>query len=47
MTSIDNKIPPVKVIEKGANAIRSYWNNKNLKKRNTDRYGDIKNWLMK
>ena len=33
MSSIDKKMPPASVLERGADAIRAYWNNKNLKKR--------------
>ncbi len=33
MKSIDSKLPPVSVIERGSDAIRTYWNNKNLRKR--------------
>ncbi len=33
MTSIDSKMPPVATLEKGANAIRAYWNNKNIRRR--------------
>lgn len=33
MKSIDNKLPPASVLERGANAVRTYWNSKNLRKR--------------
>ena len=33
MKSIDTKLPPVKTIERGADAIRTYWNGKNLRRR--------------
>ncbi len=33
MSSPDSKMPPAAILEKGANAIRSYWNGKNLRKR--------------
>jgi hypothetical protein len=33
MGGIDKKLPPVNVLERGANAVRKYWNNKNLRKR--------------
>ena len=33
MKSIDTKLPPAKTIERGADAIRTYWNGKNLRKR--------------
>jgi hypothetical protein len=35
MKSVDNKLPPASVLESGANAVRTYWNNKNLRKRKT------------
>lgn len=33
MGSIDKIMPPVSVLERGADAVRAYWNAKNLKKR--------------
>lgn len=33
MKSIDTKLPPVSVLVRGADAVRKYWNNKNLRKR--------------
>jgi len=33
MKSIDKKLPPASILERGAEAVRAYWNNKNLRKR--------------
>jgi hypothetical protein len=33
MRDIDKKMPPAAVLERGADAVRKYWNNKNLRKR--------------
>lgn len=33
MSCVDRVFPPDSILEKGANAIRTYWNNKNLRKR--------------
>jgi len=35
MTPIDHKLPPASVLSNGSEAIRNYWNNKNLRKRKT------------
>ena len=33
MKTIDRKMPPNNIIDQGSKVIRSYWNNKNLRKR--------------
>jgi hypothetical protein len=33
MSPIDKQMPPVGVLERGANAVRAYYNAKNLRKR--------------
>lgn len=33
MKAVDNRMPPVGVLERGANAVRAYYNAKNLRKR--------------
>ncbi len=33
MKSLDNKLPPDSILEKGADSIRTYWNSKNKRKR--------------
>ncbi len=33
MAAVDKKMPPVSVLERGAQAVRNYWNQKNLRKR--------------
>jgi len=35
MSVIDHKLPPASVLERGSEAIRTYWNSKNLRKRKT------------
>jgi len=35
MKAIDHKLPPASILERGSEAIRKYWNNKNLRKRKT------------
>lgn len=35
MKAIDHKLPPASVLERGSEAIRTYWNSKNLRKRKT------------
>ena len=33
MKSIDTKLPPDSILERGADSIRTYWNGKNKRKR--------------
>ncbi len=35
MKSIDKKLPPVRILERGPDSIRTYWNGKNKRKRKT------------
>ena len=33
MKSLDNKLPPEAILERGSDAIRTYWNSKNKRRR--------------